>query len=155
MTTIRQELREGFLLEMAGIILSGAKNPLVNFEIQRRMNDVPGNLMELFYFPKDAIQIKDWHIRNPAERLSWVGTMLRYRVPHTALHFDEWGRLVIYAEGTTLAIDNPTPKTFKNNRNFWKGMDDLCLLIGVAFYLTVMQQGGETAFENPEDLYEV
>ena len=70
MTRILAEHHESVLIAMASLLQDAAKMPLVNFEIQRRMTDVPGNLLDLFFMERDAVKIQNWHTMNPMERIA-------------------------------------------------------------------------------------
>jgi hypothetical protein len=154
MTRILLRSREKVLTDMAHNIYGAATNPLVNMEIQRRLDNVPASLMELFFMQPDAVQILDWHVRNPYERFSWVGTMLRYRVPGTTITVGTNLELIInYAGRVTITVEHPFPNTGTAQKNWWSSMDDFCLLIGVCFYIAVLQNGGADLFEDPEELH--
>jgi len=151
MSEIRHGFIEAVLTDTATLISHAHDNPLVNFEIQRRLADVPGNLMDLFYMRRNDMQIRNWHTLSPWERFGWVGTLMRRRVPGVSLSVDRKNRLVIHLpEKITLTIDKCMPVNFKNSKNFWKGMDDFCLLIGVCFYIAVMNQGGTAIIHDSE-----
>lgn len=164
MTAIKPEHRRPVIEGMAHFIEEGSQNPLVNFEIQRRASNVPAGLLELFYLEPDAIKIRDWHIRSPHERLGWVSSLLRYRIPRAYVGLCRGNPLTEIGPGAgwaielgtpevILVIDNPLPRPSKKSTNHWMYMDDLCLLIGVAFYASVIQHGAEAIFEDPGALY--
>ena len=154
MTRILAEHHESVLIAMASLLQDAAKVPLVNFEIQRRMTDVPGNLLDLFFMERDAVKIQNWHTMNPMERFSFVGTLLRYRVARVSMQVDKWGRLEIDHPYVNILVKNPMPNGYANLNNYWKSMDDFCLLIGVCFYIAVLQNGGKELFEEPEEIHE-
>lgn len=156
MAYMKEELVEPVLLKMAGYLRDAAEHPLVNFEIQRRMENVPASLLELFFRDPDEISIKRWHLMGPYERFSWVGTLLRLRVYGTAIHVESPREIAITRthyptnEVTRITVELKLPTRFKNAGNFWKGMDDYCLLVGVCFYMAVMDISGG----DPEAVWE-
>ena len=149
MAKILEQFTEAVMEELASLLKCAGDNTLVNFEIQRRLENVPGNLMDLFFMTRDMNEINNWHILKPYDRLGWVKTMLRYRIPGAVIDYSGDGRMVLRHNRVNYFLDVVVPKPTKRVRSYWKGMDDLCLLIGVCFYIAVITvSGGE-----PRDLF--
>lgn len=154
MAKILPEHREKVLVEIANVLYQGRTNSLVSFEIKRRKDDVPGNLMELFLLPKDSAHIENWHKLNPSERFGWVGTLLRYRIPGTLIQQDvEQGKITLHYLTTKIFVDFPLPHQLIY-QNYWKRMDEQCLLFGVAFSVAVTSLGGAALFDDKETIRE-
>lgn len=156
MPYLKEELVEPVLISMATFLRAAASNSLVNFEIQRRMSNVPASLLELFFLEPNELSMQKWHLMGPYDRFGWVGTLLRLRVPGSAIHVESSREIRITRtnphtqETISIVVELTLPARFKNAGNFWKGMDDYCLLVGVCFYMAVMEAGAgdpETTWE--------
>ena len=154
MARLLEDQRIPVLKTMMEILNRSAGNPLVTFELHRRLDNVPKNLLELFFLAEDSTQIENWHRLQPDARLGWVNTLLRYRCPGANITFTMPRNTTIltYMGGWFWAADT-LPRNTRRVKNYWKGMDDYCLLLGVCFNLAVQQLSDfepRTLFDDPE-----